>query len=128
MQTSMEGHYGSMLKSIFLIGVVVPLLPALLASGIIYYRTHFLVASETRDRLVQTVQRSKEAADRAFGEVLEDIGSLVDAAGWERLGLAISFGIVKQMGGDIAVTSDVGNGSMFQIRIPFAPKEPSCQE
>ncbi|MFA6507438.1 MAG: ATP-binding protein, partial [Treponemataceae bacterium] len=35
------------------------------------------------------------------------------------LGLSISYGIVKNHGGDIKVQSEVGKGSVFTVTIPF---------
>ncbi len=36
------------------------------------------------------------------------------------LGLAVSYGIIRQRGGTILVQSDVGKGSVFTVRIPLA--------
>ena len=36
------------------------------------------------------------------------------------LGLSISFGIIQDMGGSLAVESEVGVGSCFRIRLPNA--------
>jgi len=36
------------------------------------------------------------------------------------LGLAVSYGIIRQRGGTILVRSDVGKGAMFTVRIPLA--------
>jgi two-component system NtrC family sensor kinase len=36
------------------------------------------------------------------------------------LGLAVSYGIIRQRGGTILVQSDVGKGSIFTVRIPLA--------
>jgi signal transduction histidine kinase/ActR/RegA family two-component response regulator len=49
------------------------------------------------------------------------------------LGLSVTFGIVRQHGGDITVTSEAGQGSVFTIRLPGAaddkpavPEAPTC--
>jgi signal transduction histidine kinase/DNA-binding NarL/FixJ family response regulator len=39
------------------------------------------------------------------------------------LGLAISKGLVEAMGGSIAVSSEIGHGSTFSVRLPFALAE-----
>ena len=45
------------------------------------------------------------------------------------LGLAVSYGIIRQRGGTILVRSDVGKGSVFTVRIPLAdPGEEKSNE
>jgi two-component system NtrC family sensor kinase len=39
------------------------------------------------------------------------------------LGLSICYGIIKKLGGDIEVESQVGEGTSFRVRIPLVPKE-----
>jgi signal transduction histidine kinase len=34
------------------------------------------------------------------------------------LGLSVSYGIIKRLGGDIAVESEVGKGTVFTVTIP----------
>ena len=41
------------------------------------------------------------------------------------LGLSISYSIIKSLGGNISVKSEVGNGSQFNIFLPFKPPESS---
>jgi two-component system, NtrC family, sensor kinase len=36
------------------------------------------------------------------------------------LGLAISYGIIRKLGGDISVISHVGTGSVFTVTLPFS--------
>jgi signal transduction histidine kinase len=38
------------------------------------------------------------------------------------LGLSVSYGIIKDHGGDIAVESEIGKGSTFTMTLPVAPK------
>jgi len=42
------------------------------------------------------------------------------------LGLSVSYGIVKQHGGDIDVESQVGAGSAFTVRLPMVSDESGC--
>lgn len=44
------------------------------------------------------------------------------------LGLAVVKEIVRQMGGDISVTSNLGKGSSFSCSIPFTAEEPTQSE
>jgi signal transduction histidine kinase len=39
------------------------------------------------------------------------------------LGLSVSYGIVRDHGGTITVTSQVGEGSMFAVRVPIGPRQ-----
>jgi len=40
------------------------------------------------------------------------------------LGLSICYGIINKMGGDIVVSSKVGEGTCFEVRLPVNPPEP----
>jgi two-component system NtrC family sensor kinase len=44
------------------------------------------------------------------------------------LGLSVTYGIVQQHGGSVEVTSKVGKGSMFTIRLPAQPKESASSD
>jgi two-component system NtrC family sensor kinase len=37
------------------------------------------------------------------------------------LGLSITYGLVKKLGGEITVSSEVGKGATFEIRLPVKP-------
>jgi signal transduction histidine kinase len=37
------------------------------------------------------------------------------------LGLAVSYGIIRQRGGTILVRSQLGKGTVFTVRIPLIP-------
>ena len=41
------------------------------------------------------------------------------------LGLSIAYGIIKEHGGEIFVTSKPGEGATFVVELPAAPAEPA---
>ncbi len=43
------------------------------------------------------------------------------------LGLSVSYGIVRDHGGSITVSSQVGRGSLFTVRVPLARSEPESE-
>jgi signal transduction histidine kinase len=67
-----------------------------------------------------------EVADNGHGIPAEDIQrvfepffSTRDQSAGTGLGLSVTYGLVTEMGGDIAVTSDVGRGSCFRVTLPL---------
>ena len=52
--------------------------------------------------------------------------SVVADLGFGRLGLAVCYGIVRDHGGTIDVTTRLGEGSTFRVSLPFHP--PSTKE
>jgi two-component system OmpR family sensor kinase len=58
-------------------------------------------------------------ADPARGRVRPDVGA--DDERGTGLGLAIVAAIAEAHGGDVAVTSEPGNGAVFRVRFPIAP-------
>ncbi|MFH0982141.1 MAG: ATP-binding protein [Planctomycetota bacterium] len=72
---------------------------------------------------------SEEVRDRIFEPFYSTKGGGAPRAG---LGLAVAHGILHTIGGRIALTSKVGEGSTFEITLPTQPKLPtlgldSCQ-
>ena len=92
-------------------------------------------ATNPRGRvLVRTFTRDNhaiiEVADSGFGIPAERLETIFDDFVTTKrrglgLGLAISKKIVEQMGGTIAVTSQVGVGSTFSVRFPLTAARPS---
>lgn len=56
-----------------------------------------------------------------LGHIFEPFFTTKGVGSGTGLGLSITFGIVKKHGGDIAVRSAVGKGSLFQITLPVKP-------
>lgn len=56
---------------------------------------------------------------KKFGRVDNYLGSEIVRPGGTGLGLYVTFGLVKLMGGDIWIDSEVGKGSKFTFRLPI---------
>ncbi|MDP9349039.1 MAG: ATP-binding protein, partial [Gemmatimonadota bacterium] len=68
-----------------------------------------------------------EHQERIFDEFRQVDGSATRRYGGTGLGLALSRGFARQLGGDIAVRSTPGEGSVFTLSLPAArplPQEP----
>ncbi len=61
--------------------------------------------------------------DEIAGHLFEPFYTTKDIGKGVGMGLASAFGIVRQSGGDIAVTTRVGEGSSFRIYLPAAESE-----
>ena len=62
-----------------------------------------------------------EQQGRLFEEFSQAEASTAQKFGGTGLGLAISRKLARMMGGDVTVTSELGKGSVFTVRLPGTP-------
>jgi PAS domain S-box-containing protein len=67
-----------------------------------------------------------EGLERVFEPFFSTKGPPEDATRNRGTGLAAAYGIVKALGGTINVSSSPGKGSVFEVRLPVNPPEPSA--
>lgn len=80
-----DTYYRSLWKNILLIGMVVPLVPMILVSGIIFYQFHISYKKEVRSHLEEVVQKGKQSIDIFLKEKLGDIRFLAETFSYEQL-------------------------------------------
>jgi len=114
-----DKYYRSLMKSMLLIGVIVPLMPMVLVSGIILYQFQVSYKKEVQTHLKEVVQKGKKSLDYFLKEKLADISILADTFSFEQLSdesflKEILKNLEVQYG---PVFSDLGviNGEGFQV-------------
>jgi len=80
-----DKHYKALMKSMLLIGVVVPLIPMVLVSGIILYQSQASYEKEIQTRFEEIVQQGTKSIDHFLKERLADINILADTCSFEQL-------------------------------------------
>jgi signal transduction histidine kinase len=78
------------------------------------------VATRRAGRSVEIVfaDTGKGIAEEHLHKIFDPFFSTKDASRGTGLGLAVSYGIIKKHGGEIAVDSTVGKGTTFTVRLP----------
>ena len=66
---------------------------------------------------------SPETIDTLFGRFEQVDGSISRRFGGNGLGLYLSLNLAEIMGGEIDVSSNMGEGSIFQLRLPYRPTD-----
>lgn len=72
-----------------------------------------------RDVLVQVADTGCGIPPGDLKRIFEPFFSTKTGKGGTGLGLSITFGLVQELGGTIEVDSEVGNGTVFSIRLPL---------
>jgi two-component system NtrC family sensor kinase len=79
------------------------------------------VATRLGDKCVEVVfaDTGKGIAEEHMHKIFDPFFSTKAATKGTGLGLAVSYGIIKKHGGDIAVESAIGKGTTFTVRLPI---------
>ena len=80
-----DRYYRSLMKNMLLIGVVVPLMPMILVSGIILYQFQRAYKKEVQTHLKEVVYAGKKSIDHLLEERMADISALADTLSFEQL-------------------------------------------
>ena len=72
------------------------------------------------------IGQTAEQQAKLFGEFSQADATTAQRFGGTGLGLAITRKLARMMGGDVTVTSEVGKGSVFTIRLPAGTAAPAA--
>ncbi|MFC1884104.1 ATP-binding protein [Thermodesulfobacteriota bacterium] len=80
-----NSYYKSLMKSMLLIGVIVPFMPMLLVSGIIYYQLHTSYNYKVHTHLGELIERSRINVEGYLNERVGDVRFLLNSFSIEEL-------------------------------------------
>jgi len=80
-----DTHYRSLMKNVLLTSLIVPLVPMILVSGIIFYQFHISFKKEVREHLKAVVEEGKQRIDQFLNDKLQNISLLLEISSNEQL-------------------------------------------
>ncbi|MBW1887175.1 MAG: two-component sensor histidine kinase [Deltaproteobacteria bacterium] len=114
-----ESYYRSLMKNILIIGVVVPLVPMILVSGVIFYQFHTSYKKEVHGHLKEVVQKGKLGIDHFLKEKLNEVSFLTETLPFEQVGeesfLQNMLRTLQAQYGPVFVDLGVINGEGVQV-------------
>ena len=123
-----DTYYRSLRKNILLIGMIVPLVPMILVSGIIFYQFHISFKKEVRAHLKAIVQEGEQRIDHFLNDKLYNISLLAEICSYEQLQkesyLKEILRILQMQHGPVFTDLGVINGEGVQVAHtgPFKPE------
>lgn len=89
------------------------------------------IGTETNENQMAVITISDTGAGilpERINRIFEPFFTTKDKGKGTGLGLSITYGIVKRLGGEISVTSELGIGTTFTVMIPLKPKAALMQQ
>ncbi|HHP7235221.1 MAG TPA: nitrogen regulation protein NR(II) [Desulfobacterales bacterium] len=86
-------------------------------SGTLWLSTRYLPDSE--QMTIQFTDSGYGIEERNLSRIFDPFFTTKPTGEGTGLGLSVSYGIIKNHGGEITVESDVGRGSTFTVRLPY---------
>lgn len=86
-------------------------------SGRLWLSTRYL--PEPEQMIIQFIDSGYGIEDRNLSRIFDPFFTTKPTGEGTGLGLSVSYGIIKNHGGEITVESDLGRGSIFTIRLPY---------
>lgn len=93
---------------------------AIAGTGTVTVKTREVAAEGRRWACVQVTDTGRGIAPEHQSRIFEPFFTTKPVGQGTGLGLSISYGIVQQHGGTLRVESQLGHGSTFEVRLPYA--------